>query len=257
MRKSILLAVLLVVLLVVSVSAASPMVAYIGDITSIAWLEGDTLNVALANGAVARSTITISTDTLDSRWRPIFSDTTVTVPGQTIVVVGIEISAPRRGEAINVKLGEYRRTVEVPVQTATIFGGTQYVVPANTSLSFKVDLSFMYEQPRLESLRIDPFYQTVVYRNRGPIQVETFEGGLKYNRSRNTIEYTEPYMVLSMRAPQTNDLEVITFGMTKVLDGFRRNEQEVPGPTILVYGRNYRFASSPSRTDTGSGRITR
>lgn len=257
MRRTILVIAFLI-LLTVPASAVQPMVAYLGDITSIAWMEDDILNITLANGSNNRSTVTISTDTWDNRWRPVFEDKTVTIPGRTIVTVKIEPSTPRRNENINVVISESRRSVEVPVQKETMFGTASYIVSANTKISFKIDLGFMYDVPRLESLKVDDFYTIVGSRSRGPIDVELFEGGLKYNRSRNTIEFSNPEVVLSMRTPQTNGLEVITFSLTKVYDSYRRNEEEVPGPTILVYGRNYRVSSTvlPGQSD-GSTRIPR
>ena len=256
--RNVILALLLVVLITVPALAIEPKVAYLSDITSIAWMDGEELNVALANTSGTRSVITISTDTWDSRWRPVFSDRTVTVPGRTIVIVSIKPSEPRRGESINVKISEYRRSVEVPVQTASIFGTKQYVVPANSNISFTVDLGVMFTLPRPDRLTVDSHYEVLGSRGRGPIKVESFEGGLKYVPSRNSIEYTDPSMVLSMRTPQTNGLEVITFSISKAFtSGFRRYEEEVPGPTLLVYGRNLRFTSTAVKPSDDDTRISR
>jgi hypothetical protein len=256
MRKA-LIAVLLVVLFSVPVFAIQPRVAYLGDITSIAWMDGGTLNVALANNSNTRSTITISTDTWDSRWRPVFSERTVTVPGRTIVAVSIKPSEPRRGESINVKISEFRRSVEVPIQAGSIFNAKSFVVPANTRLSFDIDLGFMLGEPRLDRLVVDKFYEGVGSRARGPIEVESVEGGLRYVPSRNSIEYTAPKMVLSMRTPQTNGLEVITFSLSKEYSGYRGGAEEVPGPTILVYGRNFRFTSTAAADPKDDTRVQR
>ena len=101
------------------------------------------------------------------------------MPGRTIVIVSIKPSEPRRGESINVKISEYRRSVEVPVQTASIFGTKQYVVPANSNISFTVDLGFMFTLPRPDRLTVDSHYEVLGSRGRGPIKVESFEGGIE------------------------------------------------------------------------------
>ena len=69
--RNVILALLLVVLITVPALAIEPKVAYLSDITPIAWMDGEELNVALANTSGTRSVITISTDTWDSRWRPV------------------------------------------------------------------------------------------------------------------------------------------------------------------------------------------
>jgi len=255
-RKA-LVVVLLVVLCNLPALAAVPQVAYLGDVMSIAWMDGDTLKVALANNSNTRSAITVSTDTWDSRWRPVFTDRTVTVPGKTIVVVSINPSTPRRGESINVKISEARRSVEVPVQTETIFGVSSYVVPSNTQLSFDVGLDFMFAEPRLERLVVDKDYQIVGSRERGPIQVENVGGGLRYVPSRNSIEFTAPKMVLRMRTPQTNNLAVVTFSLFKEFSGYRPATEEVPGPTLLVYGRNFRLTTTVLPDSGSDTRIQR
>ena len=118
---------------------------------------------------------------------------------------------------------------------------TAYIIQANEQWDVSVDLGFLLESRDAVRLLIDDFYQVAGSNSRGRIQVKTFEGGLQYFPSRNSIEYVKPYMVLSMKAPQLNNVGVMTFSMFKVVDGYRGYQEEIVGPTVLVYGRNLRF----------------
>lgn len=241
-----------------TIMAAQSREAYLGNITAIAWLEGNSvLNVAIANESNTRSVVTISTDTWDSRWRPIFSDIRVAVPARSIIVESIRIEPPRRGESLEVVITESRRGVTVPVQETSLFKTTSYVVEANSTWEVEVDLMSVFTDSRVRRLILDDFYTATGSSGRGRIQVSAFEGGWKYVASRNAVEYADPEMTLSMRTPQTNGLSALTFSISKVLDGYRLTEEEVPGPTILVYGRNMRLVGSTGSTGSDSGWISK
>ena len=70
MRK-LLTALVLLLLISGTAFAIQPREVYLGNLTAIAWLEGETtLNVAIANESNARTVVSISTETWDTRWRP-------------------------------------------------------------------------------------------------------------------------------------------------------------------------------------------
>lgn len=249
MRK-LLTALVLLLLISGTAFAIQPREVYLGNLTAIAWLEGETtLNVAIANESNARTMVSISTETWDTRWRPIFASRRITVPARSIVVETFRIERPRRGETIEVILSDLRRDVVVPVQESGIYQIDSYIVPANTQLDVGVDLKSAFSDSRVSRLVLDEFFYSTGAPSRGRIQVKSFEGGWKYIPSRNSVEYVEPEMILSMRTPQTNGLVALTFSITKVIDGYRVVEEEVPGPTIMVYGRNLRMARSSDYSD--------
>lgn len=256
MRRLIIALVLLVVISGTAL-AVQPREAYLGSITAIAWLEGDNvLKVAMANESNLRSMVTLSTRVLDSRLRPVLPETryVVTVPARSIVVETVRLRPVMRGETIDVTLSEGRRSVSVPIQEGGIFKPTSYIVEANTAVEVVVDLPALLTDSRVTRIVLDDFYESSGSPSRGRIQVKSFEGGWKYIPSRNSIEYVQPELVLSMRAPQTFGLATMTFSIRKIVDGYRIVEEEIPGPTILVYGRNLRFTSSDSPSngsDTG------
>ncbi|HKM43186.1 MAG TPA: hypothetical protein VJZ70_04250, partial [Limnochordia bacterium] len=75
----------------------------------------------------------------------------------------------------------------------------------------------------------------------GQIQIRTVEGGFKHSPEQRRIEKIEPHMLLSMWAPQPRiDATVFSFSIYKYSDDAYWNyyQDEIPGPTILVYGRN-------------------
>ena len=242
MRK-IVLVVLVVVLLSVPVMAA-PRDAYLGDLAVVSWLEQDTVMVAIANESSSRKSVTVSTDTWDSRWRPVFSDRTVLVPARTIIVEAFTLSSYWRGDPVSIEISEWSRSITVEAQMSDIMQPTAYVIRANDEWEVKVDLAFLMDSREPVRLVIDDFYQVAGSGSRGRIQVKKFEGGLEYFPSRNSIEFVKPYMVLSMKAPQLNNVGVMTFSMFRVVDTYRGYQEEIIGPTVLVYGRNLRFTDN-------------
>lgn len=82
---------LLVALLVIGILGSGVVYAQRGpaavieEIAAVAWIDGDELHVAVGNSTNRRITVTISTNTLDSRGRPVFSSRQVSIPARTIV----------------------------------------------------------------------------------------------------------------------------------------------------------------------------
>lgn len=242
MRK--LLTSLLVILLVTVPISAAPKDAYLGDVAVVSWLERDTVMVVLANESPNSIAVTISTNIWDSRWRPIFTERTVTVPGRSIVQEAFYLNTSWNNEPLTIRVSQRNYAITVDVQMPDVFRPTSYVVRANEQIEVEVDLSLLLGRQEQGRLTVDDFAQVYGSNSREPIKVKSVEGGFKYVPSRNSIEYVRPWMLLTMKAPQLNSTGVMTFSLFKETDGYRGYREEVQGPTILVYGRNLRFAES-------------
>lgn len=254
MRK--LLTSLLVILLVTVPISAAPKDAYLGDVAVVSWLERDTVMVVLANESPNSIAVTISTNIWDSRWRPIFTERTVTVPGRSIVQEAFYLNTSWNNEPLTIRVSQRNYAITVDVQMPDVFRPTSYVVRANEQIEVEVDLSLLLGRQEQGRLTVDDFAQVYGSNSREPIKVKSVEGGFKYVPSRNSIEYVRPWMLLTMKAPQLNSTGVMTFSLFKETDGYRGYREEVQGPTILVYGRNLRF-SEPVQEPTLPRIITR
>ena len=252
MRKFAIIALLLMAV-VAPVSAFSPRESNLStNLASIAWYDGTELNVAVANTANTRTTVTISTPTVDSRGRQVFSSTRVDVPGRTIVHETFRPATPRRNEQLLVRVAEGYRSTNVPVQITSIMDPESYIVPANTHWTVSVDLDFLLQDSGTTRLVVDDYYQTADGYNQDRIRIESLQGGLSQGRGNsNTIEYVKPSMVLTMKTPQVSNLTTMTFNIRKT-DGFDWRNEEFQGPLIMVYGRNMRYAGTGS---SDSGRV--
>ncbi|HHT90334.1 MAG: hypothetical protein QM451_12540 [Bacillota bacterium] len=234
------------ILILLFLVTASPSMAalrdgYVGDVAVVAWLEGDTVKVALANESSTRKSITIASEGWDQRWRPFFLDRTVVLPARTVLIEAFTLSSTWRGEALAVKASTWDRKAVVEVQTQEIFKPGAYVVPANTEVEIRVDLGFFMADQEKPYLMVDEHFSGLRPDERGQITVRAVEGGLTYSSSRKRVERIEPYMILSMWSPRPRtEVTVLTFSLYKYGESARWNyyQDEVPGPTILVYGRN-------------------
>lgn len=254
MRK--LLTSLLVVLLVTVPISAAPKDVYLGDVAVVSWLEKDTVMVVLANESPNSVAVTISTNIWDSRWRPIFTERTVTVPGRSIVQEAFYLNTSWNNDPLTIRVSQRNYAITVDVQMPDVFRPTSYVVRANEQIEVEVDLALLLGRQEQGRLVVDDFAQVYGSNSREPIKVKSVEGGLKYVPSRNSIEYVRPWMLLTMKAPQLNSTGVMTFSIFKETDGYRGYREEIQGPTILVYGRNLRFAE-PAQEPTLPRIITR
>ncbi len=250
MRKLAMLALLLLV--VAPVSAFSPRDSNLSSsITAIAWYDGDELSVAVANTANTRTTIFISTPTVDSRGRQVFSSLRVDVPGRSIIEERFYPATPRRNEQIVVNVAEGFRSIDIPVQITSIMHPDEYIIPANTHWTVAVDLDFLLQDPGRTRLVVDDYYQTADGLNQDRIRIESLSGGLSQMRGNsNTIEYTKPSMVLTMKTPQVSMLTTLTFNIRKT-DGSSWRDEQFQGPVVMIYGRNMRYiGSSPNSGQT-------
>lgn len=254
MRKFVMMALLLMVF-TMPVSAFSPRDSNLSNsVTAIAWSDGDELGVAIANTANTRTTVTISTPTLDSRGRQVFSNVRVDVPGRTIIQETFRPAAPRRNEQLIVRVAEGFRSVDIPVQMADIMNPESYIVEANTQWTVTVDLDFLLQDSGRTRLVVDDYYQTADGFNQDRIRIESLQGGLSQMRGNsNTIEYVKPFMELRMKTPQISDVTIMTFGIRRT-DGSSWRDEFFQGPIVMVYGRNMRFAGAGS-SSSGSGRV--
>lgn len=255
MRKLTIIALLLLVV-VAPVSAFSPRDSNLStNVVAIAWSDGTDLSVAIANTSNSRTSVTVSTPTVDSRGRQVFSSTRVDVPGRTIVEETFRPAVPRRNEELVVRVAEGYRSTDIPVQMVGIMDPEGYIVQANTHWTVAVDLDFLFQDSGRTRLVVDDYYETGDGFNRDRIRIQLLQGGFSQVRGNsNTIEYVKPSMVLTMKTPQVNDLTTITFNIRKT-DGSSWRDETIQGPIVMVYGRNMRYVG-PS-TGSGSGRTSR
>ena len=93
--------------------------------------------------------------------------------GQLIVSIAVGASAGREHQREDQRVSAFCRSARPDRQH---FGTKQYVVPANSNISFTVDSGFMFTLPRPDRLTVDSHYEVLGSRGRGPIKVESFEG---------------------------------------------------------------------------------
>ena len=245
MRRSTLIQSLSIIMLMVLVASAPGLAAlrdgYLGDVAVVAWLEDDIVKVALANESTTRKSVTIASEGWDQRWRPFFLDRTVVVPARTVLVEAFNLSSTWRGEPLAVQATTWDRTATIEVQSQEIFEPNAYVVRSQAEVGVRVDLGFFAADPHDSYLMVDEYYRGIAPDDTGQIQIRHVEGGFRYSPERRRVEKLEPYMMLSMWAPQPRtDVTVFSFSIYKYSDDAYWNyyQDEIPGPTILVYGRN-------------------
>ncbi|MDI9465481.1 hypothetical protein [Candidatus Darwinibacter acetoxidans] len=235
---------MIVVLLLASPAAAALRDGWLGDVAVVAWLEEETVKVALANGGRSRVTITLSPEGWDQRWRPFFSDRTIVVPARTVVIEAFHLNSTWRGEPLAVRLNAWDRTAVVDVQTSEIFRPQAYVVRAQDEVQVFVDLGFLAAERGGAYLVVDENYWGFGEGDVGEIAVDSVEGGFFFSPVRRRVEWMDPYMVLSMRAPRAQrGVTTFTFNLYKVQERPEQRylEEEVAGPTILVYDRSMAY----------------
>jgi hypothetical protein len=232
------------ILLVVLASApglAALRDGYLGDVAVIAWLEGNVVKVALANESTTRKSVTIASEGWDQSWRPFFLDRTVVLPARTVLIEAFNLTSAWRGEPLSVHVSTWDRSAVVEVQTQEIFSPNAYVVRSQSEVNVRVDLGFFAADPHNQYLMVDEYFRGLGPEETGRIQVRQVEGGVRYSPDQRRVEKIDPYMLLSMWAPQPRtDVTVFSFSVYRYSDDARWNyyQDEVPGPTILVYGRN-------------------
>lgn len=244
---------LLLLFVTFPVFALSPNIIPGDGIVAIAWQEGNTWQVAVGNPNNTRSTVTISTPTLDVWGRPVFTSRRVTIPGRTIVQESFTPEVPRRGAEPRILIKEGYRSWEIDVQSSEILMVKEFVIPANTDWEAAIDLGFLWGVGDGIRLVIDDNYSTSEGRQRGPVTLTLVEGGLRRVGYSNSIEFVRPKAHVKLRTPPGAGLTVLTFGMRVEGGEYGRRGEEIPGPTILVYGRNIRFQGAPA--SGGSGRV--
>lgn len=242
MRRMSSLPIILLLILVVSLpSFAALREGFVGDVAIVAWFEDETVKVALANESPSRMSITIASEGWDQRWRPFFLERTVVVPARSVIIEAFSLSSTWRGEPLVIKASAWDREALVEVQTQEIFSPSSYVVSSRDEVEVFVDLAFLAQDQEANYLMVDEYFKGLSQSDIGPIVVRTVEGGFEYSPARRRVERIRPYMVLSMRAPlPIGDMTMFSFSLYQQKDDAYWNyyELEIPGPTILVYGRN-------------------
>lgn len=247
--------ILLLIVAAVPVSAFSPRDGFGDNVVAVAWLDGEDLQVAIGNTSNSRTTVTISTNTLDSRGRPVFSSRQVNVPGRTIVLETLYPSAPGRNQQWNLRIAEGYRSTNIPVQMSDIMRPESYIVQANTHWTVNIDLDILLSDSGGTRIIVDDYYQTADGFNRDRIRIDSIGGGPTQVRGSNTIEYAKTHLVLTMKTPQITNLTTISFSIRKTDGVSSWRDELIDGPIVLVYGRNMRYAG-PS-TSSSSGRTSR
>ena len=208
--------------------------------------------VLLANSSNTRTTVTVSTNTVDS-WAGRCFSRQVSIQRHTIV---LEPSTRELTGSDDVGFAGGFRGFKVPVQNGDIFQPDSYIVAANTQLNVRVNLDNLLDSSGQTRLVVDDYYTTQGGAQDDRIRIESIGGGLTQVRGTNTIEYVKPYMVLRMKTPNIAGLTTLTFGMRKSEGPSNWWQERIEGPTILVYGRNMRFLGT-SPYDDNSGRVAR
>lgn len=243
MRKANLahLIVILLTLLLATPSWAALRDAYVGDVLVVAWLEDRTVKVALANDSLSRKSITLASPGWGQPWQPYFFERTIVVPARTVVVEAFTLNSSWQGEPLEVEATAWERRAVIEVQTSEIFKPKSYVVRAQEEVEVEVDLGFLLEGPGPLRLTVDEYYRGWGNTEPGRIQVKAVEGGFKQGPLRNSIEFVNPHVILSMWAPTPRgDSTVFSFSLYQQREGgyWDYFQDEVQGPTILVYSRN-------------------
>lgn len=232
---------IVVVILAATPSYANLRDAFVGDVLVVAWLEDQTVKVALANDTYSRKTITISSAERDYRWQPYFSERTIVIPAQTVVIEGFRLNSNWQGAPLKVEVSAWERRAVVAVQTPEIFRPGSFVVRAQEDLLVQVDLSFLLEGSSALRLTVDDLYRGWAAGESGPIQIKSVEGGFKRGQYGNSVQFVSPTMLLYLRSPAPRgDVTVINFSMYKQYESSNWSgyKEEVAGPTIMVYNRN-------------------
>lgn len=240
-----LLAALALVFVLASPSWAAMRDGWLGDLAVVAWLEDEQVKVALANGGASRMTVTLASEGWDQRWRPFFLDRTIVVPARTVVVEALSLQSTWRGEPLALRVSAWNREAVVEVQTDEIFSPSSYVVRSQEEVQVFVNLAFLNWERENVYLMVDEVYRGFAREDTGEIVVNTVEGGFFFSPVRRRVEWLDPYMLLSMRAPRTQrGVTTFTFSMYKVREvpyAVGYNDEEIPGPTILVYDRQLSY----------------
>jgi hypothetical protein len=195
MRKFIV--VLLLVLLSAGSAAAWDEFGFSGNIYGVAWLDGTKLIVALGNTSNNRINVSISTSVTDAWQWPVFPTRQISIPARTIVQEVFFPSTPGWGQKLSsVRITEGYRSFNVPIQEPGIFKAETYVVPANTNLTVTVDLDQLLDAFGKTRIVVDDYYTTSDGRNQDRVRIDSVGGGPTQVRGTNTIEFTNPHLVL-------------------------------------------------------------
>ena len=236
-RKQLLLVVVLCLLVSIPAYAytAKDLASFTDSPVAIAWADGGTIYVAIANEATARRQMTI--ELYDRYGRNPVERATLIVPSRTVM---IESFSPRFASDVEeVIIYSYSRTKKIVVQRDDLFSVRDYVVPANSSFTVGVDFHAIKGNSNSGSLVIDQNFQISGTNRSGQINVSTFDNGYNYNWG-NTIQYYKPSLELRMWIPWMQGVGVLSFGITHLPD-WPGSRTYYYAPAVLVYGEDFRL----------------
>jgi len=216
------------------------------ELNAVAWLDDDVLYVAIANPS-RRSERFFVDPPKDTRVRhDPFDWFSMTIPARGIMLKSTSLSPrwdPRwDGELEKVLISghDYPRETAVPVQKPVAgMKVDRYVAESRQTIEIDVDLNELMQDRTFHRLVVDREYTVIGSRERGRIDVTSFDGGFEHDRRRNEVVYRKPSMTLQMQAPRLWDVGLLTFDLTHYDERGRSEVYE--GPMILVYGADYTF----------------
>lgn len=251
--------ILLAIIIAVPVSAFSSrdIDAYSQRPMALAWWEGSDVIVALVNEDSSRQLYTV--EIYDTQRRKTLAKSDLIVPSRSILIERItpEVTGNARFpiEEVTIYSGYRGRTIKI--QDHEWFSLETHIVSANSNISVGLNLSGIRGSAQRGIIEVDREYSLANNNRTGQISVD-YNPGFSYSH-RNVIEYREPYLTLTMRAPNIRDVDILSFGLENLPSNAWRGDY-IYGPVFLVYGNNYQIidnTSSRSPSDSSPGWITR
>ncbi len=238
---------------------------------AVAWLEDDTLFVAVANPSSSRQRFIIEPISRDRSGSDAFQSFSVTIPGRTVVLESVRLgsagrtwrsdhpvhdSHPRWGTSsgevselnyIGIDGGRGAR-YSIPVQiTDAALPVQRYVVYDEDVLEFDLDLDLLLEGRHLNRLVVGD-YEVLGTRQTGVVSVVSVEGGFRVDSSRLEVTYAKPSASLRFSAPPIRESGILSFHLEHVDEQNRR--QVYDGPMILVIGSLHYFQDNTGRSSS-------
>lgn len=246
--------ILLFLLLSLPVYASTPVEQMLrGPVQAIAWVEGESLYVAVANDSIHARTYTIEAESHSYSFRPLFDQRSVNVASRTVSVQSFYVpSASVDFSSHRVRVTEQRSHVVLPIQNTGVFQGNSYVVQEGGVVQFAVDIQGITQEGMEGRVVIDDSYQVIGTTRRGQINISSFEGG--YTLVRNTIQYKKPSLEVGMRAPGLYGVNYITFSVSHFVTLYPWGERRetIGGPIVMVVGPELRLVDGRPLETTGT-----
>lgn len=240
---SLVLLLALIITLPVSAYTARELASFSDSPVAIAWMEGNSVYVAIANESNVRQNYTI--EVYDNHRRATLDRISTTVPSRTVLIE--ELNPKRTGNArfqiSEVVIYSSNRTKTIVVQKDDLFEVKNYVVPANSNVTVGVDFAAIKGNSSQGRLVFDQTFRLSGNNRTGQITVSRFESGYNYTSWGNEINYSAPSLELGMRIPRMQGVSILSFGMTHYSDRFGARDFYY-APALIVYGDDFRLIDS-------------